>query len=81
MLRPGGGDAAAACGGLLEAVAVAVHGQDADVMGEPVEQRAGQALGAEYLGPVLERKVGGDDRRATLVTLREGLEQQLGARR
>jgi hypothetical protein len=43
LLRPSGG--AAAASRLLEAVAVAVHGQDADVVGEPVEQRAGEALG------------------------------------
>ena len=42
LLRPGG--RAAASGGLLEAVAVAVHRQDADVVGEPVQQRAGQPL-------------------------------------
>ena len=33
--------------GLLEAVAVAVHCQDADVVGEPVEQGAGEPLRAE----------------------------------
>ena len=35
------------CGALpasLEAVAVAVHLQDVDVVGEPVQQRAGEAL-------------------------------------
>ena len=78
MLRPGGG--APTPSGLLQPVAVAVHRQDADVVGEPVEQRTGQPLAAQHLGPVLERQVGGDDRGATLVSLGEHLEQQLGAR-
>ena len=45
---------------LAEAVAVAVHLEDIDVMGETVEQCPGQALGAEGLGPFVEREVGGD---------------------
>ena len=36
-----------------EAVAVAVHLEDVDVAGEPVEQGAGQALGAEHGCPLL----------------------------
>jgi hypothetical protein len=32
-----------------------------DVMGEPVEQRAGKALGTEHAGPFVERQVRGDD--------------------
>jgi hypothetical protein len=32
---------------LFEAVAVAVHFEEVNVMGEPIEQRAGQSLGAE----------------------------------
>jgi len=39
LLRPG--RARLAAGGFLEAVTVAVHGQDFDVVGEPVEQSAG----------------------------------------
>ena len=42
LLRPGCG--APAAGGLFQAVAIAVQRQDVDVMGEPVEQRPGQAL-------------------------------------
>jgi len=57
------GPAAAACRE-LQAIAVAVHGQDADVVSEPVEQRAGEALGAQDLGPVFERQVGCDGGRA-----------------
>ena len=47
---------------LLEPVTVAVHLQDVDVMGDAVEQSAGEAFGAEDLGPFLERQVAGDQR-------------------
>ena len=53
--------------------------EDIDVMGETVEQCPGQALGAEGLGPFVEREVGGDERGAPLVALRDQLEQKLGA--
>jgi hypothetical protein len=39
---------------LLEAEAVAIHLQDVDVVGEPVQQSAGQPLRAKDLGPFLE---------------------------
>ena len=42
---------------LNEPVAVAVHLQDMDVMGEPVEQRTGEPLGTEHAGPFVERQV------------------------
>ena len=42
---------------LLEAVAVAVHLEDVDVVGEPIEESAGQALGGEHAGPLVERQV------------------------
>jgi hypothetical protein len=77
LLRPAGG--AAAAGRLLEAVAVAIHGQDADVVGQTIQQCAGQALGPQNLRPVLERQVGGDDGGTAFVALGEGLEQQLRA--
>ena len=64
---------------LIEAVALAVHLEDVDVVGEAVERRPGEALGAEHLGPLVERQVGGDQDRATLVALAEHLEQQLSA--
>ena len=44
----------------LEAVAVAVHFQDVDVVGEPVKQSAGEPLGTEHVGPLVEGQVGGD---------------------
>lgn len=64
---------------LLEAEALAVHLEDVNVMGEAVEQRAGQALGAEDAGPLVEGQIAGDDGRAALVALAEDLEPQLTA--
>ena len=49
----------------LQAVAVAVHLEDVDVVGEPVEQRAGETLRAEDAGPLVEagrRQEGRKDR-------------------
>ena len=39
-------------------VAVAVHLEDVDVVGQPVEQRVCQALGAEHGCPLVEGQVG-----------------------
>ena len=64
---------------LVEPVAVTVHLEDVDVVGEAIEERAGEALGAEHLGPFVEGQIGGDQGRAPLVALAEHLEQQLGA--
>jgi hypothetical protein len=50
-------------------------------VGETIEQRTGEPLRAEDGGPLLERQVGDDQDRATLVALAEDLEQQLGASR
>ena len=44
----------------LEAVAVAVHLQDVDVVGEAVKQSAGEPLGSEDIGPLVEGEVGAD---------------------
>ena len=46
-------------------------------MGQSVEQRPGQALGSERLGPLVEGKIRGDENRGALVALRDELEQQL----
>src|SRR5260370_16619014 len=46
---------------LLEPIAVAVHFEDVDVVREPVEQRAGEPLGGEHAGPLIERQVAVDD--------------------
>ena len=64
---------------LAEPVAVAVHLEDVDVVGQPVEQRAGEALGAEGLGPFVEGQVAGDQGGAALVAL--GDQSRTAARR
>src|SRR5271167_1403355 len=64
---------------LFEAIAVAVHFEDVDVVGQPIEQRAGQPLGPEHAGPLVERQIAGDNSGGTLVTLAEDLEQELRA--
>jgi hypothetical protein len=66
---------------LLEAIAVAVHFEDVDVVRRPVEQRARQPLGPEHAGPLVERQVGRHDGGAASITLAEDLEQELGAGR
>lgn len=48
-------------------------------MGEPVEQGAGQPLGTEDLGPLVERQVAGDHRGRALIALAEDLKQHLSA--
>ena len=63
----------------LEAVALAVHLQDVDVVGEPVQQRAGEALRAEDLGPFVEGQIGGHHDGAPLVALAEDLEEEFRA--
>jgi hypothetical protein len=42
---------------LLEAVGVGVHLQDVNVVGDAVQQCAGEPLGAEDLGPLVEGQV------------------------
>ena len=49
------------------------------MMGEPVEQGAGEPFGAEYGSPFIERQVAGDQRGATFIALAERLEEQFGA--
>src|SRR5882757_4552041 len=66
---------------LFRPIAVAVHFEDVDVVGQSVEQRTGQPLGPEHAGPLVERQIAGDDGGAALVALAEDLEQQLAAGR
>ena len=49
------------------------------MVGETVEQRPGQALGAEHLGPLVEGQIAGHQGGATLVALAEDLEEEFGA--
>ena len=53
----------------LEAVAVAVHLQDVDVVGEAVQQRAGEAFRPEDRSPCVEGQIGGHQHRSPLVAL------------
>ena len=52
-----------------------LHGQDVNMMREPVEQRSGQSFGAEDRGPLIEWQIAGDQRGATLIALTEHLEE------
>lgn len=65
--------------GLAQTIALAVHFENMDAMGQAVEQSAGHALIAENAGPFLERQVRCNDGRTSFVALAEGLEQQFGA--
>ena len=47
-------------------------------MGEAVQQRPGEPLGAEDFGPFIEGEVGGDQDGAALVALAEDLEEEFG---
>ena len=44
---------------MLEPVALAVHFQDVDVVGEAVQQGPGESFRAEDLGPLVEARFGG----------------------
>src|SRR6516164_11127618 len=66
---------------LLEAIAVGVHLEDVDVVSKPVEQSAGQALGGEHAGPLVEGQIAGDDGRSALVALAEDFEHSNSAAR
>ncbi len=46
-----------------EPEASAVHLQDMNVMGKAVEERAGEALRSEHARPLIERQIGGHQRR------------------
>ena len=52
---------------------------DIAVMGEAVEQGRGHLRIAEYLGPLAEGQVGGDDQRGPLIELGHQVEEQLSA--
>ena len=64
----------------LEPVAGAVHLQDVDVVGEPVQQGSDEALRTEDRGPLIEGEVGGDQDGPALVALAEDLEEQFRRR-
>ena len=51
------------------------------MMGETIEQRAGEPLGPEYARPFIEWQVAGDQSGAAFIALGEHLEEQLRANR
>ena len=63
---------------MLEAVAVPIHLQDVDMVGETIEEGSGKPFRAKDLGPLVEGQVGGYQDRASLLALAEHLEEQLG---
>ena len=54
-----------------EAIAFAVHFQDVHVMGQPVEESAGQSLEAKDACPFVEGQIAGHDGRASFIALAE----------
>ena len=48
------------CATVIEPEALAVQLEDVHMVGEAVEQRSGEALGAEALGPLVEGQIGGN---------------------
>ena len=62
-----------------EAVAVAVHLQDVDVVGEAVQQGTGEAFRAKHFGPLVEGEVGGDQDGSPFVALAEDIEEEFRA--
>ena len=49
------------------------------MVGEPVQQRSGQPLRPEDIGPLVEGQVGGGQDRAPIVALAEDLEEEFRA--
>ena len=64
----------------LEAVALAIHLQDREVMGETVEHRSNVALRAEDFRPLVEGEIGGNQDGDALVAPAEDLEEQFRPR-
>lgn len=60
-------------------LAVAVHLEIVDVVGDAVEQRAGEALRSERFGPFVKRKIAGDQGGTPFVALGDQLEQPFRA--
>lgn len=49
------------------------------MVGQPVQEGAGEAFGTEGFGPFFERQIAGDQRRAALIALRDQLEEKFSA--
>jgi hypothetical protein len=63
---------------LVEAVTVAVHLQDMDVMRETIEKCPGEALGAKDLSPFIKRQIAGHQGGALFVALAKHFKQKFG---
>ena len=63
---------------LAESVTLAVHLEYVAAMRQPVQQGRRHPLALEYLLPVAERKVAGDQQAGPLVAVGKDLEQQFG---
>lgn len=64
---------------MAQPIAVAVHFQDMNMVGQTIEYGTDEALGAEDFSPFIEWQVGRDDDRAALVALGDDFKQQLRA--
>ena len=59
----------------FEAIAVAVHLDDVDVVGEAIQQGSGEAFGAEDLGPLVEGQVGSNEDGAWTLRISGGVSE------
>ena len=64
---------------MFEPVAFAVHLENVDVMGQAIQQRACQPLGAKDFGPLIEGQVRGNDDGPAFVALGYDLKEQFRA--
>ena len=62
-------------GALGETVAVAVHPENVAVVGDAIEQRAGEALGSDRFGPFIKWQVAGNQGGTAFVGVRDQLEE------
>lgn len=67
--------------GRREPVAVAIHLQNMDMVGEAIEKRTGEPFRTEHQGPFVEWQVAGHESGAAFVTLAEDLEEQFRTNR
>jgi hypothetical protein len=58
-----------ACVALVEAIAFAVHLKDGDLVGQAIQQRAGQAFLSEGFGSFVEGQDAGDQCGAAFIAL------------
>jgi hypothetical protein len=72
-----GGSVGLSGAALSETIVVAVHLEDVDVVGDAVEQRAGETLGSQCFRPFVKRKVAGDQGGSAFIALRDQLSVQI----